>query len=61
MAGRIEIPGESFAEGEAVTVVAIEGDESFTLSSEDEATLLAAMAEGDWGDVVSVEELFRPH
>lgn len=59
VAGRIEIPGESFAEGEAVTVVAIEGDESFTLSSEDEATLLAAMAEGDRGDVVSIEELFR--
>ena len=46
-------------EGEAVTVLAPEGDETFTLTSEDEAALLAAMAEGDRGEVVSVEEFFR--
>lgn len=54
--GRIEVPGESFAEGQAVTVLAAEGDETFTLSPEDEAALLAAMAEGDRGEVVSAEE-----
>lgn len=59
VAGRIEVPGESFAEGEAVTVLVPEGDETFTLTSEEEAALLAAMAEGDRGDVVSVEEFFR--
>lgn len=59
VAGRIEVPGESFAEGEAVTVLAPEGDETFTLNAEDETALLAAMAEGDRGDVVSVEEFFR--
>lgn len=59
VAGRIEVPGELFVEGEAVTVIAPEGDETFTLSSEDEAALLAAIAEGDRGDVVSAEEFFR--
>lgn len=59
VSGRIEVPGECFAEGEAVTVLAPEGDETFTLNAEDEAALLAAMAEGDRGDVVSVEEFFR--
>lgn len=59
MAGRIEVPGESFVEGEAVTVIAPEGDETFTLTSEDEVALLAAMAQGDRGDVVSVEEFIH--
>ena len=57
--GRIEVPGESFAEGEAVTVLVAEGDETFTLDPEDEAALLAAMAEGDRGAVISAEEFFR--
>lgn len=59
VAGRIEVPGESFAEGEAVTVLVAEGDETFALDPEDESRLLAAMAEGDRGDVISVEEFFR--
>lgn len=59
VAGRIEVQGESFEEGEAVTVLAPEGDETFTLNLEDEAALLAAMAEGDRGDVVSAEAFFR--
>lgn len=40
-------------------VLAPEGDETFTLNADDERALLAAMAEGDRGDVVSVEEFFR--
>ena len=59
MAGRIEVPGESFVEGQVVTVLAPEGDETFTLTSEEEAALLAAMAEGDRGDVLSVQEFFQ--
>jgi hypothetical protein len=59
VAGRIEVPGEIFVEGQVVTVLAPEEDETFTLTPEAEAALLAAMAEGDRGDVVSAEELFR--
>ena len=57
--GRIEVPGESFVEGLPVTVIAPEGDETFTLRAEDEAALLEAMAEGDRGEVVPAEEFFR--
>lgn len=57
--GRIEVPGESFTEGLAVTVLAPEGDESFTLGPKDEARLLAAIAEGDRGEVISAEEFLQ--
>ena len=55
--GRIEVPGESFAE--AVTVLVAEGAETFTLNPQDEAALLAAMAEGDRVEAISAEEFFR--
>lgn len=57
--GRIEVPGESFPEGLAVTILAPEGDETFTLGAAEVEALLAAMAEGDQGDVISAEELLR--
>jgi hypothetical protein len=57
--GRIEVPGESFAEGETVTVLAPEGDEAFALNPEDEAALLAAMAEDDRGEVTSLDDFIR--
>jgi len=40
-------------------VVAPENDETFTLGTEDESALLDAMAEGDGGEVISADELFR--
>ena len=40
-------------------VVAPENDETFTLGTEDESALLDAMAEGDRGEVISADELFR--
>jgi hypothetical protein len=57
--GRIEVPGESLAEGSTVTVLAPENDETFTLSPDEEAALLNAMAEGDRGEVVPAEEFLR--
>ena len=54
--GKIEAPGETFAEGLAVTILAPEGDETFELGPEEEAALLEAMAEGDRGEFISVEE-----
>ena len=44
---------------ETFTVLAPEDDETFTLGPEDEAKLLAAMAESDRGEVVSAEEFLR--
>jgi redox-sensitive bicupin YhaK (pirin superfamily) len=57
--GRIEVLGEPLAEGLAVTVLSPEGDETFTLSPNDETALLVAMAEGDRGEVISAEEFLR--
>lgn len=54
--GKIEAPGESFSEGLAVTILAPEGDETFELGPEEEAALLEAMAEGDRGEFISVED-----
>jgi len=57
--GRIEVLGEPLAEGLAVTVLSPEGDETFTLSPNDETALLVAMAVGDRGEVISAEEFLR--
>jgi hypothetical protein len=45
VAGRIEIDGEPLPEGTHVTVIAREGEESFTLTPEQEAELLLSIAE----------------
>ena len=57
--GKIEVPGESFSEGQSVTVLAPEGDETFTLPAAEVAALREAMAEGDRGEVISTEEFFQ--
>jgi len=46
-------------EGAVVTVVTRGADESFTLAEAQEDELLAAMAEIDRGELVSLEELIK--
>jgi len=57
VAGRVVVEGEPLKEGCTVTVLAPEQDEAFVLDAEAEASLLAAMAEADRGEVISGEEL----
>lgn len=57
--GKIELAGESFTEGLTVTILAPEGDETFELGADDEASLLTAMAESDRGEVISADEFLR--
>jgi hypothetical protein len=57
--GRIEVPGEDFAEGMVVTILAPEDRGTFTLGPEAEADLLAAIEEADRGELLSEEELWR--
>jgi len=57
--GKIVIEGVALREGALVTVVARGADEGFALSPEDEDELLAAMAEIDRGDCVSLDELLQ--
>lgn len=46
-------------EGAAVTVLDPEGDETFDLSSEEEAKLLAAIAEAERGETTSAANLLN--
>jgi hypothetical protein len=48
VAGRVELDGE-LPEGASVTVLALEGDETFEADTETEKMLLESMAEGDNG------------
>ena len=55
--GRIVIEGEPSEEGCTVTVLAPERDEAFELDAEAEAALVAAIVEGDRGEVIAGEQL----
>jgi len=55
--GKVVVEGEPLAEGSVVTVVAREDDEGFDVSPEEEAALLAAIAEADRGELVSWKDL----
>ena len=58
-AGKIVVEGAPLADGTKVTVLAVEGDETFHLAEVDEEALIKAMVEADQGHVVSREQLFR--
>jgi hypothetical protein len=57
--GKIEIDDAALPEGAKVTVLAREGEETFELGPEDEASLLAAIAEAERGESVSATEVLR--
>lgn len=57
--GRIEVDTGALPEGTRVTVLAREGEESFELGPEDEAALLAAIAEAERGETVGAAEVLR--
>jgi hypothetical protein len=64
IAGKIVVEGAPFEEGANVTVIAAEGSETFELGTEDEAALLAAIAEVNRGEIVDGHELLAkldPH
>ena len=55
--GAIPIDPKSLPEGMKVTVLAMEGDETFELSAEDEGKLLEAIAELERGEFVDAPDL----
>jgi hypothetical protein len=57
IAGKIVVEGEPLEEGCTVTVLAPERDETFVLDSQDEESLLAAIAEADRGETITGEQL----
>ncbi len=57
--GVIKIDSDEFPDGTVVTVLALEGDETFELDIAQEEKLLAAIAEGERGEVVSAAALLQ--
>jgi len=57
--GKVEVAGEPLGEGQAVTVLAPEAEERFELGPDDEAALLASIAEADRGDLLTGDEVLR--
>ena len=53
------VGGKALVEGSVVAVLAREPEEPFTLSTEDEDELLAAIAEIETGEFVSADELLE--
>jgi hypothetical protein len=56
--GAIEVDN-SLPEGAKVTILVHEDDETFEVSAEDEAKLLAAIAEAERGDGLSASQLLQ--
>ena len=58
VSGKIVVEGDPFPEGATVTVLSRQED-SFELGPEEEAELLASIAEADAGDVIDGEQFLR--
>ena len=57
VAGRVVVEGPPLEEGATVTVIATEDAETFELAPEEEAALVAAIAEADRGDLLDAGEI----
>lgn len=57
--GKIVLEGVSLSEGSVVAIVARGADEGFSLTKAEEDELLAAMAEIERGEYVTLEDLLQ--
>ena len=57
--GKVVVEGEALAEGSTVTVVLREDNETFELTSDDEAELLESIAAIERGEFISGEQLLE--
>lgn len=57
MDGRIVVEGERLTEGEQVTVLRRDGNETFQVSPDEKRQLLASIAQADRGELVDAEGL----
>jgi hypothetical protein len=57
--GKVVVEGLALEEGERVTVLAREAEETFDLTPEEEEELLLSIAEADRGDTLSPEEVLE--
>ena len=56
--GRVIVEGEPLIEGSTVTIL-VRDQNTFTLSGEDEAALLEAIAEADRGELLDAEDVLN--
>lgn len=56
--GRVVVDAE-LPEGADVTLIALDGEETFEVSPELEAIILESIAQGQRGEVISAEDLLR--
>lgn len=57
--GRIVVEGEALPEGEKVTILTREGNETFVVSPEEKRQLLQSIGQADRGEFVDEDELLR--
>lgn len=59
LGGIIKLDEKSLPEGAIVTVLALEGDETFELRPEEEVRLLAAIAEAERGETTDASRVLK--
>ena len=59
VSGKVVVEGEPLEDGTTVTILARDSDETFELSPDEEAKLLASIAEAEQGETVSASTLVR--
>lgn len=57
--GKVVVEGEALAEGSTVMIVQREDDESFELTAEEEAELLASIGEIERGEYITQDQLLE--
>ncbi len=57
MHGTIVVEGQSFSEGEKVTVLSYGGGEPFSVSPDEKRMLLESIAQADRGEFVDADDL----
>lgn len=57
--GKLDVPAGSLEEGATVTLLVPEAEEGFTLSAQEQASLLEAIAQAERGEVVDGWQLLR--
>ena len=61
VSGKVVVEGERLEEGETVTVLIHDDEETFELDSKEEAELLRTLDDVDKGSVVDGDEFIRRH
>ena len=59
VSGQVIVEGEPLPDGEVVTILSREADETFELDEDAEAELLRSIVQADRGELIHAEEVLR--